>query len=140
MPWHLPADLARFKALTMGKPIVMGRRTYDSIGKALPGRCNIVVTRDRTFAADGIEVAHSLDEALSLASTAETIMIIGGGQLYREALPRAGRIELTEIDAELDGDTFFPELGDGWREVARIVRPADERNAYNLAFVTLARE
>lgn len=123
----------------MGKPIVMGRRTYESIGKPLPGRRNLVVTRDRAFAADGVEVAHSLDEALALAGAAEEIMVIGGGQLYREVLPRAGRIELTEIDATLDGDTFFPELGDDWREVEREARPADNRNTYNLAFVTLER-
>lgn len=140
MPWHLPADLARFKALTMGKPIVMGRRTYESIGKPLPGRRNIVVTRDRTFAADAIDVVHSLDEALDMTGAVDEVMVIGGGQLYREVLPRAGRVELTEIDIDLDGDTFFPDLGDGWREVAREARPADDRNPYDLAFITLVRK
>lgn len=139
MPWHLPADLARFKSLTMGKPIVMGRRTFESIGKPLPGRQNIVVTRDREFAAAGAEVAQSLDDALALAGAVEEVMVIGGGQLYREMLPLADRILLTEIDATLDGDTYFPELGDQWREVARESRRADDRNPYNLSFVTLER-
>lgn len=123
----------------MGKPIVMGRRTFESIGKPLPGRQNIVVTRDREFAAAGAEVAQSLDDALALAGAVEEVMVIGGGQLYREMLPLADRILLTEIDATLDGDTYFPELGDQWREVARESRRADDRNPYNLSFVTLER-
>lgn len=139
MPWHLPADLARFKALTMGKPMIMGRRTYESIGKPLPGRRNIVVTRDRRFAADGVEVAHSLDEALALAGDAGEVTVIGGGQIFCEVLPRAARIELTEIETTLEGDTYFPELDEGWHEVARESRPADDRNPYKLNFITLER-
>jgi dihydrofolate reductase len=140
MPWHLPADLKHFKAITMDKPIVMGRRTHASIGKALPGRRNIVVTRDRSFSADGVLVAHSLDEALVLAGDADEVMVIGGGQLYSEALPYARRIHLTEIDTNLDGDTWFPELDPAvWKETAREPRDADTRNAFAMSFVTLER-
>ncbi len=140
MPWHLPADLAHFKRVTMGHPIVMGRRTYASIGRALPGRLNVVVTRDRSFSAAGVTVAHSLDEALSACGDAAEAMVIGGGELYREALPRATRVHLTRIDAELDGDTRFPALDPAvWVETGRDERPPDERNAFPLSFVTLER-
>lgn len=140
MPWHLPADLARFKQVTMGKPIVMGRRTFASIGRALPGRRNVVVTRDRTFRAEGVTVAHSLDEALAACGGAPEVMVIGGGEVYREALPLARRIHFTRIEAVLDGDTRFPDLAPGaWVEVGRETRPADERNAYALTFLTLER-
>lgn len=140
LPWHLPADLAHFKRVTMGHPIVMGRRTYASIGRALPGRLNVVVTRDRTFAAPGVVVAHSLDEALTACGDAPELMVIGGGELYRETLPRATRVHLTRVHAAIDGDTHFPALDpEVWVEVARQERPADERNAYPLSFVTLER-
>lgn len=140
MPWHLPADLAHFKRLTLGHPIVMGRRTYASIGRALPGRLNVVVTRDRSFAAPGVTVAHSFDEAVSACGDAPEAMVIGGGELYREALPRATRIHLTRIHASIEGDTHFPALDSAaWQETAREERPADERNAYPLSFVTLER-
>lgn len=140
MPWHLPADLARFKQVTMGKPIVMGRRTFASIGRALPGRRNVVVTRDPTFRAEGVTVAHSLDEALAACGDAPEVMVIGGGEVYREALPLAHRIHFTRVETVLDGDTRFPDLAPGaWVEVARETRPADERNAYALTFLTLER-
>ena len=140
MPWHLPADLAHFKRVTMGHPIVMGRRTYASIGRALPGRLNVVVTRDRSFAAAGVSVAHSLDGALAACGDAPEVMVIGGGELYRDALPRATRIHLTRIHASIDGDTYFPALDPAaWHETAREERAADERNVYPLSFVTLER-
>ena len=140
MPWHLPADLAHFKRVTLGHPIVMGRRTYASIGRALPGRLNVVVTRDRSFSAAGVTVAHSLDEALAACGDAAEAMVIGGGELYREALPRATRIHLTRIHAAIAGDTHFPALDPAaWTETTREERPADERNAYPLSFVTLER-
>lgn len=140
MPWHLPADLAHFKRVTLGHPIVMGRRTYASIGRALPGRLNVVVTRDRSFTAPGVTVAHSLDEALAACGDAPEVMVIGGGELYREALPRATRIHLTRIHAAIDGDTHFPALAPAvWHEVARDEHPADERNAYPMSFRTLER-
>ncbi|MCG9024478.1 dihydrofolate reductase [Laribacter hongkongensis] len=112
MPWHLPEDLAYFKRVTLGKPVVMGRKTFESIGRPLPGRLNIVVTRNPGWQAAGVQVAHSLDAALVLAAAAvpEEIMLIGGAELYRQALPQADVLYLTEIDAEFAGDAFFPEV------------------------------
>jgi len=140
MPWHLPADLRHFKTVTMGKPVIMGRRTYESIGKPLPGRRNIVVTRDPAWQAEGCEVAHSLPEALMLAAGEPEIMLIGGGQLYREGLARAQRIYFTRVHGEFDADTFFPVLDRSqWYEVARESHPVDERNAYACTFQVMER-
>lgn len=140
MPWHLPADLAHFKRVTMGKPIVMGRTTFASIGRALPGRLNVVITRDRTFRAEGVTVAHSFADALRACGDAPEVMVIGGGQIYAAALPHARRIHLTDVHAAIDGDTRFPALDPAeWREVARERRDADARNAHPLSFVTLER-
>ena len=140
MPWHLPADLAHFKLHTWGKPIVMGRKTYEAIGKPLPGRRNIVVTRDPGWRAAGVTVAHSLDEALAACGDAPEVMVIGGAQLYAAALPRASRVHLTEIHAAIEGDTYFPALPPAeWREVARLEHPADARNAHAMSFITLER-
>jgi len=107
MPWHLPAELAHFKLTTMGKSLVMGRRTWESIGRPLPGRQNIVVTRDVELDAPGCDVANSLDEAVSLASSDE-VMVIGGGSLYEQALPKADRMVLTHIECDVEADTWFP--------------------------------
>ncbi|MGY6553664.1 MAG: type 3 dihydrofolate reductase [Wenzhouxiangella sp.] len=140
MPWHLPADLAHFKALTLGHPVLMGRRTYESIGRPLPGRLNIVISRGRPELPAGVERAASLADGLALAPDAEKIMVIGGGQIYAEALPMADQLELTLIDAAIDGDTYFPEFQhENWRLSALQARPADERNAYALHFIRLAR-
>ena len=144
MPWHLPADLKRFKRMTVGKPVIMGRKTFESIGKPLPGRHNIVLTRDAAWRAEGVTVAPNLAEAIAAAglnpqTRAESIMIIGGAQIYAEALPSAARIELTEIDAAPDGDTLLPAFDPArWREVAREVHPA-EGAVPGFAFVTLVR-
>jgi len=120
LPWHLPADLRRFKALTLGHPVVMGRNTHASIGRPLPGRRNLVITRNRDYRAPGCEVVHSLDAALAACPGATVIFIIGGAELYRQALPRAQCLEFTEIHAEFDGDTSFPQFAsDQWRETAR---------------------
>jgi dihydrofolate reductase len=120
LPWHLPADLKRFKAITMGHPVVMGRKTYESIGKPLPGRRNLVITRNRGYSAPGCEVVHSLDEAIAACRDAQEIFIIGGAELYREALARAQRLEFTEIRAEFEGDATFPEFSmNEWRETGR---------------------
>lgn len=119
LPWHIPADLKYFKAVTMGKPIVMGRRTYESIGRPLPGRLNIVVTRDPSRRWDGVEAVQSLPKALERAAAdgADEIMIIGGGDLYRAALPLAHRIYLTRVHEAVEGDTVFPDLDPAeWRE------------------------
>ena len=120
LPWRLPEDLQHFKALTLGKPVIMGRKTYESIGRPLPGRRNIVVTRQRDWRADGVETAHGVDEALSLAGDVDEVCLIGGAELYALALARADRLLLTEIDLTVAGDAYFPEfLSAGWRETAR---------------------
>ncbi|SBS35185.1 Dihydrofolate reductase type 3 [Marinomonas spartinae] len=116
LPWHLPNDLKYFKQATMGKPIVMGRKTFESIGKPLPGRRNIVITRDEGFQADGIDVVHTLDDAIALGEDIclvngqEEVMVIGGSQIYQLALERAERLYVTHVDAQVEGDAFFPEV------------------------------
>ncbi len=142
MPWHLPADLKRFKKLTVGKPVIMGRKTFESIGKPLPARHNIVLTRDTDWTAEGVTVVPNLAEAIAAAgldprTRAEHYMVIGGAEIYRLALPSASRIELTEIHASPEGDTWFPEIDKGrWHEVAREKHPASDGNpAFD--FVTL---
>lgn len=120
LPWRLPEDLRRFKALTLGHPVIMGRRTWESLGKALPGRQNIVVTQRPDYAAPGARVAASLDAALALCAHQPLAFVIGGEQLYRAALPHAERLELTEIQRAYEGDARFPELEHGaWQEVRR---------------------
>ena len=137
MPWHLPAELQHFKATTLGKPVIMGRKTWESIGRPLPGRQNIVVTRNPAYAAPGCDVAGSLDAALALAEVPE-VMVIGGGELYALALPRAQRMVLTLVDLEPEADTFFPEWReDDWRETGRQRREADERNALGFTVIEL---
>ena len=135
LPWHLPADLKRFKALTMGKPMIMGRKTFDSFPVPLPGRRHIVLTRDRDWAADGAEVVHSLDDALALAG--DEAMVIGGAEVFALLLDRADRVELTEVHLDAAGDASVPAF-EGWREVTREDHPAEgERPAYS--FVMLDR-
>ena len=120
LPWRLPADLKHFRGLTMGHPVLMGRKTHESIGKALPGRRNLVISRDPSYSAPGCEVLHSLDAAVAACSGAQEIFVIGGAQLYREALPRAQRLEFTEIHAEFEGDAVFPEFPmEAWRQTGR---------------------
>lgn len=138
LPWHLPADLAHFKRVTLGKPVVMGRLTFESIGKPLLGRHNIVVTT-RGVDADGVTAVGSLDEALRAAGTADEVCVIGGARLFADALPRAGRLHLTEVHAAVDGDVFFPALDAGWVELSREPRPPDDRNACPMSFVLLER-
>lgn len=125
LPWRLAGDLRRFKALTMGKPLIMGRRTFESIGRPLPGRITVVVTRSPAWSADGVRVAHDADEAVALAGQAaaelgvDEIMVAGGAMVYGALLPKAARIYLTEVDAEVPGDTRFPGLDPAaWREIA----------------------
>ena len=131
MPWHLPGELQHFKKTTMGKPIVMGRKTWQSIGRALPGRQNIVVTRNHAFRAEGCECADSLAQSVALAGGAE-VMIIGGGQLYAEAMPYADRMVLTLVDCEPQADTWFPEWDAGeWRQTATREERADEGNPHD---------
>ena len=141
LPWHLPDDLKHFKALTMGKPILMGRRTYQTIGRPLPGRDNLVLTHKRDWQASGVSAVHSLPEALERAAQASELMVIGGAEIYRLTLPLAQRIYLTEVLADVEGDTVFPALQrNEWREVQAVAHPADARHAYGMRFVTLTRE
>ncbi|MBT8058602.1 MAG: dihydrofolate reductase [Gammaproteobacteria bacterium] len=139
MPWHLPGELRHFKQTTMGKPIVMGRKTWESIGRALPGRQNVVVTRNGRYRADGAEVAAGLDEAIE-AARGDEVMIIGGGELYRQALPFADRMILTLVDAEPSADTWFPRWsGSDWhRRLLRRV-PADDDNPLPYEVIELVR-
>jgi dihydrofolate reductase len=140
LPWHLPADLAYFKRVTLGKPILMGRRTFEAIGRPLPGRRNLVLSRSN-FAAPGTECVQSIDEACGLVAGEPDLMIIGGAALYRLALPRLNYIHLTRVHCQLDdGDAFLPELPSAeWQEVAREHRPADERNVWAMSFIELQR-
>ena len=151
MPWQLPADLARFRALTMGKPIIMGRLTHVSLGRVLDGRHNIVLSRQRGFQTPDFHVreltmVHSLKEAFRKArevasNNMKEIAIIGGASVYEQALPVADRIHLTVVHASIEGDVRFPELEPGtWREVSRAKRGADERNGYDLSFIELVRQ
>ena len=142
MPWHLPDDLRHFRALTLGKPVLMGRRTFEAIGRPLPGRTNLVLSRTPGWSAPGVSVVYSLEQALAAAvrAAAPELVVAGGEQVYRLALPRARRVHLTRIHVVLAGDAVFPELPSGqWREVVRSEHPADERHAYAMSFLTLER-
>lgn len=140
LPWHLPADLAHFKAITTGHPILMGRKTHESIGRPLPNRTNIVLTRDPHYTAAGVVVVHSLDEAIAACPADEEIFIIGGAELYALALPKISRLYLTLIDHAFPGDTTFPPLPETeWQAISRETHAPDEKNAYGFAFVTLER-
>ncbi|OHT22264.1 MULTISPECIES: dihydrofolate reductase [Edaphosphingomonas] len=133
LPWRLPEDLKRFKAMTMGKPMVMGRKTFESFPKPLPGRRHIVLTRDPAWAADGAEVAHSVDQAIALAGDVEEVAVIGGAEIYALFMPQADRIELTEVHRTVEGDTKMPPLGAGWRVANR------EMGGPDFDFVTIER-
>ena len=136
MPWHLPADLVHFKELTSGHAIIMGRRTWESIGKPLPNRLNIVVTRQENYAAGDVTVVHSLEDGIVAAGIQRTFLI-GGGEMYKEALPIASQMHITRIDALIEGDTKFPEIDESiWQCKSRVNRSADEKNQYDLVFET----
>ncbi len=157
MPWHLPDDFAHFKRLTLNHPIIMGRKTYESIGRALPSRRNIVVSRNSNFNAAGVEVFASLDAAITAAKhpstipsvgsdtgvaklSTGTIFVIGGATLYAQALPLAQRLYLTLVDAAISGDTWFPEIAEAqWRELSRTHHASDSRHTYAFDFVEYAR-
>ena len=140
LPWRLPADLKRFRRLTTGHAVVLGRKNYESIGRPLPDRRNIIVTRNRAYAAPGCDVVHSLEAALQLAANDSEIFIIGGAELYQQTLSRADRLYLTLVHATVAGDTFFPAFHAGdWREVERERHAADAQHAYAFSFVTYER-
>lgn len=147
LPWRLSSDLKRFKADTMGKPVIMGRKTFEGIGRPLPGRLNIVVTRDTGFRAEGIEVAHSLDDAIRLAtvrarcmSGVEEICVIGGGEIYRQALPLADRLHVTHVLATVDGDAHFPAIDPAiWRVAWAEDVPAGEKDSHPTRYTVYER-
>jgi dihydrofolate reductase len=139
LPWHLPADLAYFKRVTMGKPMLMGRKTFESIGRPLPGRRNLVLSR-RGFSAPGVESVTTLEEALERVAGAAELMVIGGAEVFRLAMPRLDYLHLTRVHTQIDGDVFLPPLAPGeWREVRREDHPADERNAIAMTFIEMQR-
>ena len=131
--WHLPADLKRFKEMTTHNTIIMGRKTYESIGKPLPNRRSIVITRDINYKLYGCDVVNSLEEALELCD--DNCFVIGGGEIYKQSLIYADKIYLTEIDEDFDGDTYFPELGNEWVKLSKVSFDSDERNKHSYSFI-----
>lgn len=141
LPWYLPADFAHFKSTTMGKPIIMGRKTYESIGKPLPGRTNIVLSRNPDTQYDGVECVSSFEDALALVPDAEEVMVIGGSTIYEMLLPQANRLYFTYVDAEFEGDAWFPEFDEAqWLEKESVTMKADKKNRYDCRFVTLEKK
>jgi len=145
LPWHLPADFKHFKQITMGKPVVMGRLTYESIGKPLPGRMNIIVTNNKDYRAenanDSCVICHTLEQAISTAKQADEIMIIGGASFYTQALPYTDRMYLTIINEDFEGDAWFPEYDtNDWLEIERIHGIVDSNNSHAYDFITLDRK
>jgi dihydrofolate reductase len=140
LPWRLPEDLKRFKEITMGKPMIMGRATWESIGRALPGRQNIVMTRQSDFVATGCDVVATIQEALAIAGDAAEVMIIGGGNLYQQFLPQTDRIYFTRVHTSIDGDTSFPELNENeWRVAAEEHFPGGSAREYAFDILTMDR-
>ena len=139
LPWYLPADLLHFKETTMGRPIIMGRTTHESIKKALPGRTNIVISRNKSYKAEGCEVVSSLTEAIENAGDGE-VFIIGGASVYEQALSLADRIYLTNVHADIDGDKFFKYDSSDWRQVSAKVHLTDDKNQYDYDFLVLERK
>ena len=139
MPWHLPADLQHFKAVTMNKPVIMGRKTFESIGRPLPGRRNIVISRNTDYTAAGIDVVASPEAAISLVCESDEVMVIGGGNVYQQFLKSADTLYLTFIDLDVEGDTQFPdyEQSANWQVVEELYNQPDDKNIYGYKFVTL---
>lgn len=139
--WHMSADLKHFKQLTTGHTIIMGRRTFESIGRALPNRRNVVITRNKDYQADGCEIAESVEEALKMVETEDEVFIIGGGSIYRESWERADRLYLTWVHVEVEGDTFIPAIdSDKWEVICRQDFKADEKNEFDYSFVNYKRK
>lgn len=140
LPWHLPADFAHFKSVTMNKPVVMGRKTYESIGRPLPGRTNIVLSRNPDAHYDGVVTVANFDDACKVVPEAEEVMVIGGSAIYEMLMPRVQRMYITYVDGEFEGDAWFPEFSDEeWVEVDSKIHAADDKNKYDCRFVTLER-
>lgn len=140
LPWRLSSDLKRFKDITMGKPLLMGRKTYESIGKPLPGRLNIVLSRNSNIKIEGCEVVTNIDDALEAAGQAPEIIIMGGASLYQQMLPSADKLELTLVDVKIKGDAWFPAIDlENWQEISQEWHLADDKNQYDYTFVTYVR-
>jgi len=140
LPWKLPADMAWFRKNTMGKPILMGRKTYDSIGRPLPGRTNLILTRQQGLQVEGCTVVNTVEEALAAVSDADEVMVMGGAEIYAQLFDQADRLYITEIDGEFEGDAWFPAFDrSAWQEIARESHAPDEKNAYTYAFMILER-
>lgn len=140
LPWHLPADLKHFRRLTTGHSIIMGRKTWDAIGRPLPDRQSIVITRRADFRAEGADIAHTLDEAIACARLPDPVYCIGGGEIFRDALARASRLHVTEIAADFEGDAFFPQIDQSqWRETSKELHRAHGEAPFDYAFVTYDR-
>ncbi len=140
LPWHIPADLAFFKQITMGKPVIMGRKTFESIGRPLPGRTNIIVSRNTELNFPGCDIADSIDQAMVLAGDNEEVMLIGGASLYQQCINRADQIYLTLIHHRFNGDTWFPEIDpDQWKQTTRADHRADSSNSYSYSFIKYIR-
>ncbi len=140
LPWHISSDLKHFKKITMGKPIIMGRKTHESIGRPLPGRENIILTRDKTYQAEGCTVLNSMEEIFEHCKDIEEVMITGGAEIYKLILEQTSNLYLTEVHTEIKGDTYFPEFDRSeWKEVSREDFKADEKNEFDYSFVLLER-
>ena len=141
LPWKISADLQYFKKVTMGKPLIMGRNTHESIGRPLPGRQNIIVTKNHSYQAEGCTIVHSMQAALSEAKEADEVMIMGGASLYTQLLPQADKLYLTLIHANLEGDTWFPEwYSEQWQQISREDHLADDKNEYPYSFIVYERK
>ncbi len=141
LPWHLSADLRYFKKITMGKPLIMGRNTHESIGRPLPGRKNIIVTKNKHYKQEGCSVVHSIEAALKEANNAEEVIVMGGASLYKQFLPLANKLYLTLVHANLEGDTWFPQWQPNeWQQISREDHPADDKNEYPYSFIVYQRD
>ena len=141
LPWHISSDLKNFKKITMGKPILMGRKTHDSIGKPLPGRENIILTNNKKYSAEGCTVKNTLDEVHTYCERQLELVVMGGAILYSQTLDKADKLYITEVNASVNGDTFFPEYkGNQWREISRESFNADENNEFDYSFTVLERK
>ncbi|KEY90847.1 dihydrofolate reductase type 3 [Candidatus Photodesmus blepharus] len=140
VPWHLPADFAWFRHCTMGKPVIMGRKTFDSIGRPLAGRNNVVISRNRMLNISGVLTVISIEGALASVANFNEVMIIGGASIYQACLPKAGRLYLTYVESSINGDIQFPNLGYGWHMIYQKYHQADVKNMYSMRFVVLERQ
>ncbi len=133
--WHMPADMKHFRETTSGHPVIMGRKTFESIGRPLPNRRNIVITRDINYKAEGVEVMHSLEETIKQAQSENEVFVIGGAEIYKQAMPFANKLYLTKVDSEAEADAFFPTIGPEWQEKSKDVHSADEKNPHAYTFL-----